>query len=306
MEWLKYPALPFVAAYSIYALVVYTTGVQMPYIPVANSLAAFIPLLVMPSLPLTMWKGPVYAGVYYTFVALYLCLQFSLIVIYSIGIFVPSVTIEPVGPSSPELLIFRQVAAGVALAIPPLVSVYILAYKRVPEEAKREDALGGMDYIVHTTAWLVAWLEVSVSFFSLPTSIPVWVAVDSSNAVLISAVLIWAYNPIKSVESGPRMAVFMGWLALGLAVSISAWIYDVLQVESVATYLDANGYRDIFVGNTSVLIRNKYRYVVEATNIPNFAVASASHQLVGVMWIVVGGAVLAIVLERRFFDFKQT
>lgn len=311
MWWSVAKLVPFtlllsaMAAYSIYATVLYTTGKQMAYLPIAHHFAPFLPIFLYARAPDCVWTaGKDQNGVdlaYRLHWTLYLLFQVTVMVLYAIPIYAPSTTISPLETSvfSAELDLFRRVTTGVYLGAVAIVPAIVLRTSLVAHTSvKDRPQLDAHESVAHTVAWIVAWSETVIATFSYPNAVPIWYAIDSPHAVTISGVFCWLYYPRDSTRSNLVSLLLIAWLSLGLSVSITTWVYDIVQVESVATYMNITTYENMFIDNTTVVIRDLYRLSVPISKIPLFSAASMTAQLQGILWTVVGLLVATSALGR--------
>ncbi len=275
----------------------------MTYLPIAHHFAPFLPLILYAKAPDCVWVGGKrasltektwitgdYVEMAYRFHwVLFLLLQLVVMILYAIPVYAPSdaiFTMDRTGFSS-ELDVFRQVNTGLFLGAVGLC-ILILRKALFSGWAKEVPELDAHESVAHTATWIVAWSETVTTLFLTPNTLPVWYAIDSPNAVTISAVFCWLYYPRDSVRSNLVTFLLLVWLSLGISLSITSWVYDIYQVESVATYMNATTYENMFIDDTTVIIRNLYKYTVPVSHIPMFSAAAITAQLQGIMWTVVG------------------
>jgi hypothetical protein len=323
--------------YSILALVLYDSKIQMAYLPFGHMIGFLMPLFLFSAMPLPIWGYKDYWFFSLWYWGIYLCfilICYAMLIVYTIEIVAMNPLIKPIEASvySSTLFDYQLYITIIALVAIPFNFIFMMIYKKYIAVDFYNESMTGLlsedtkktakqqpivdfdssinkvrmyfeapESVIHTAAWMVAWSELVIPMFHSIGVVPIWIAIDSPNTLLIGAIMCWVYQPVRSMLTKKRMIGLLTWLALGLSCSITAWIYDVYQVEGVALYLDSDSYKDLFDGNVTVPIRDVYRYTVSLSNIELFVSATILNQTLTILWIVIGSALFTTISTRLIF-----
>jgi hypothetical protein len=316
--WLA--GITLLSANIILELVSHSMHYQQVYLPFAHAFSFFVPLLLNPDQPKLhsalkdmKWVGLLGNTVFFFG-------QLGMLVVYIVYIFVDPTYLHPTPSSarSYDVKQAREVMAPVALGLvciagmiklirlcccngktalrtaPQPTEVVTVAGKTTPADStENEDTT--LDGFLMILVWVVATVNVFVDVRALMT--PVFVAFSAPNAVLTSAVMMWAYQ--RRFDSSFERWLLMISLLYGLSISIAAWIYDIQQTESVAVYMDIVSYKGIFGNgdrNQSDMFSNNFTYIVGSPL--ECALTTMYVQAINIMWCVIGTAVTTAFATR--------
>lgn len=178
-------------------------------------------------------------------------------------------------------------------------TVSILANTKLKKEPWRVRLI----QLVQWIALILAIILVLNSFIFINTRL--WQDTDSPHALLIACISLSFY--ISSQKSTTITVIYLALFTIALSTSISFLFYEITNVALTTTWLDHTGYTSLFNATTSVVIRDKYAFIMPTwEEIDAFATGSYVQHLLNVLLVSVSTSLYtALVMDALRLCFKK-